>query len=112
MLMTTFTVNMTVRKFFFACCTYTHNFNFEVKLLTGQRMIAINSHLITIDVTDSHNLHATIRRRSMKLHTHFQLINTFKHFTTQISDQFSAVRSEEHTSELQSRPHLVCRLLL
>src|SRR5690554_7157404 len=24
----------------------------------------------------------------------------------------SAVRSEEHTSELQSRPHLVCRLLL
>src|SRR3989442_11707960 len=24
----------------------------------------------------------------------------------------SCVRSEEHTSELQSRPHLVCRLLL
>src|SRR5690554_7035593 len=25
---------------------------------------------------------------------------------------FLSVRSEEHTSELQSRPHLVCRLLL
>src|SRR3989442_2824276 len=25
---------------------------------------------------------------------------------------FEAERSEEHTSELQSRPHLVCRLLL
>src|SRR3989442_8799619 len=25
---------------------------------------------------------------------------------------FIRVRSEEHTSELQSRPHLVCRLLL
>src|SRR3989442_11966255 len=25
---------------------------------------------------------------------------------------FSQFRSEEHTSELQSRPHLVCRLLL
>src|SRR3989442_6938666 len=25
---------------------------------------------------------------------------------------FENVRSEEHTSELQSRPHLVCRLLL
>src|SRR5436305_10908039 len=25
---------------------------------------------------------------------------------------FSSSRSEEHTSELQSRPHLVCRLLL
>src|SRR3989442_9191698 len=27
-------------------------------------------------------------------------------------DSGSAPRSEEHTSELQSRPHLVCRLLL
>src|SRR5690554_7595244 len=27
-------------------------------------------------------------------------------------DQFDEGRSEEHTSELQSRPHLVCRLLL
>src|SRR6266498_4345913 len=26
--------------------------------------------------------------------------------------QFGPIRSEEHTSELQSRPHLVCRLLL
>src|SRR5690554_7238058 len=26
--------------------------------------------------------------------------------------QVAAARSEEHTSELQSRPHLVCRLLL
>src|SRR3989442_7549968 len=26
--------------------------------------------------------------------------------------QGAVVRSEEHTSELQSRPHLVCRLLL
>src|SRR3989442_2662413 len=27
-------------------------------------------------------------------------------------DSVFVVRSEEHTSELQSRPHLVCRLLL
>src|SRR5690554_5962270 len=27
-------------------------------------------------------------------------------------DKIDSVRSEEHTSELQSRPHLVCRLLL
>src|SRR3954452_25637770 len=30
----------------------------------------------------------------------------------QSSAAFSTYRSEEHTSELQSRPHLVCRLLL
>src|SRR5690554_7654570 len=28
------------------------------------------------------------------------------------SDEVAGERSEEHTSELQSRPHLVCRLLL
>src|SRR2546429_4977771 len=31
--------------------------------------------------------------------------------TQQLNDQL-AIRSEEHTSELQSRLHLVCRLLL
>src|SRR5690625_5697415 len=29
-----------------------------------------------------------------------------------ISSEYSAFRSEEHTSELQSRGHIVCRLLL
>src|SRR3989442_5164827 len=28
------------------------------------------------------------------------------------SRRYPKIRSEEHTSELQSRPHLVCRLLL
>src|SRR5436305_5935013 len=31
---------------------------------------------------------------------------------TQLKQQIETIRSEEHTSELQSRPHLVCRLLL
>src|SRR5690554_4761691 len=31
---------------------------------------------------------------------------------SKISDFIGSIRSEEHTSELQSRPHLVCRLLL
>src|SRR5690554_7429783 len=33
-------------------------------------------------------------------------------FTAQITMNVKLGRSEEHTSELQSRPHLVCRLLL
>src|SRR3989442_6702091 len=33
-------------------------------------------------------------------------------FTAQENRSGVPVRSEEHTSELQSRPHLVCRLLL
>src|SRR5436305_11699730 len=31
---------------------------------------------------------------------------------SEFHQRFFAIRSEEHTSELQSRPHLVCRLLL
>src|SRR3989442_9922341 len=33
-------------------------------------------------------------------------------FLRSVAAKLSAYRSEEHTSELQSRPHLVCRLLL
>src|SRR5690554_7534650 len=33
-------------------------------------------------------------------------------YTESFAHQYSLRRSEEHTSELQSRPHLVCRLLL
>src|SRR5947209_9152736 len=32
--------------------------------------------------------------------------------STVASDRIAAIRSEEHTSELQSRQYLVCRLLL
>src|SRR3989442_4590389 len=32
--------------------------------------------------------------------------------TTITYHRYAVARSEEHTSELQSRPHLVCRLLL
>src|SRR3712207_7828734 len=32
--------------------------------------------------------------------------------TRHVRDAFKAMRSEEHTSELQSRQYLVCRLLL
>src|SRR5690554_7666918 len=38
------------------------------------------------------------------------LIDTGEDFTKFLED--NPLRSEEHTSELQSRPHLVCRLLL
>src|SRR3989442_11605308 len=32
--------------------------------------------------------------------------------STSVTSEPTSARSEEHTSELQSRPHLVCRLLL
>src|SRR5690554_7118210 len=40
------------------------------------------------------------------------LIDTRNDYEVQVGTFKGAIRSEEHTSELQSRPHLVCRLLL
>src|SRR5690554_6994103 len=41
-----------------------------------------------------------------------KLLQTVRRVPSIFSNSFSCFRSEEHTSELQSRPHLVCRLLL
>src|SRR3989442_3025320 len=50
---------------------------------------------------------AAIGRR---LHADMAGLDTFPQRTR--ADSQRSLRSEEHTSELQSRPHLVCRLLL
>src|SRR3989442_8084136 len=49
--------------------------------------------------------------------TLFRSIRSLPSMMTTVSSEreiglYQACRSEEHTSELQSRPHLVCRLLL
>src|SRR3989442_9560133 len=43
---------------------------------------------------------------------HMWAHRTFLSFPGSSARMSSSTRSEEHTSELQSRPHLVCRLLL
>src|SRR5690625_4740315 len=57
---------------------------------------------ITIDVSKTKR--SAINELRMQTSMVFQHYNLFKNKT--------ALRSEEHTSELQSRGHLVCRLLL
>src|SRR5690625_6214899 len=46
------------------------------------------------------------------VHTHPTLSEAMKEAVEGISGSMINLRSEEHTSELQSRGHLVCRLLL
>src|SRR5690554_7083220 len=47
------------------------------------------------------------------LNTKFlNILETPEHWNYQYFLALLPLRSEEHTSELQSRPHLVCRLLL
>src|SRR5690554_6989005 len=53
-------------------------------------------------------------RRVLLRHGHLQHHNLVARMLTgeALAFQPELARSEEHTSELQSRPHLVCRLLL
>src|SRR5690554_7951592 len=64
---------------------------------------------------DHRDLHSFPTRRSSDLprrrHPH-RRCPTARCSTVVASSSASRGRSEEHTSELQSRPHLVCRLLL
>src|SRR5690554_7462645 len=43
---------------------------------------------------------------------YYKIGTNFKAWISRIARNNALNRSEEHTSELQSRPHLVCRLLL
>src|SRR5690554_7094746 len=62
----------------------------------------INKHRIQLLYTDMSGDKAGGQRQLDSLLQHFEQLHPGK----------QRQRSEEHTSELQSRPHLVCRLLL
>src|SRR2546422_11170180 len=58
--------------------------------------------------------HIADRERALRWHHHDDLHRDLLHAAGQPDrvNQHHGLRSEEHTSELQSRLHLVCRLLL
>src|SRR5690625_6635845 len=75
------------------------------------------------EVKQKHNKVVNKRRMLIPLHEAYRYIKDDKHIplddydTSNLQvlkeiDSFRRLRSEEHTSELQSRGHLVCRLLL
>src|SRR2546422_7535179 len=68
----------------------------------------------------SHCIHGVFELKDLTAHVHGDLLreNSIGHRDGDVGDisdlrrQVGGHRSEEHTSELQSRLHLVCRLLL
>src|SRR5690606_17759050 len=56
-------------------------------------------------------VHPKVRRPVELSSLHDDLVKAGKRPTTQVRHQIVVERSEEHTSELQSRENLVCRLL-
>src|SRR5207247_6270919 len=54
----------------------------------------------------------SVHRRQWRVDSRSPACKTERHEETESASQTSQARSEEHTSELQSRVDLVCRLLL
>src|SRR2546422_4764332 len=70
----------------------------------------LQQHLVLPQV----GLHARVIHNPSQRASKYQTIKTRQHSLNLFSELFDKLvhRSEEHTSELQSRLHLVCRLLL
>src|SRR3989442_2953638 len=66
--------------------------------------------IYTLSLHDALPISPWIRRKKRTKYS--QSGGSFQEIQRAISARRSGKRSEEHTSELQSRPHLVCRLLL
>src|SRR5690554_5553350 len=80
------------------------------KLLEGKSPIARFIHEDVYPNLDFIPAHSSFRNFDIKLEQEHDG-NALKDLLAPLSEDTS-LRSEEHTSELQSRPHLVCRLLL
>src|SRR5690554_7302458 len=90
----------------------------------GCSLWMVNRHIVALLKLQSiqligHHKDAVTHTAHLKIPTDFSLIqivlgltHLFGIVTPIPKSQIKVVRSEEHTSELQSRPHLVCRLLL
>src|SRR5690554_7052406 len=78
--------------------------------LSSERVIAQPAAERSADASDNSNACSTVSLFSISCKS----ISRIRPENSLILPFFSTVsrRSEEHTSELQSRPHLVCRLLL
>ena len=61
MVMAAFTMDMPMGNFFGAGITHIDNLDLEMQALTGQRMIAIDSYFIAVQITDGDNLHTAVR---------------------------------------------------
>src|SRR5437870_3391442 len=62
----------------------------------------------TVETAQRCKIHYAVRKKEIRR----GIIHTSKNPLRTCEDDASSYRSEEHTSELQSRGHLVCRLLL
>src|SRR5690625_6824232 len=80
--------------------------------MPGQEMISLSGHNACYKIFAAIHLPRCllINRDSMNITPILRIWSTIAQFISGVTKV--SIRSEEHTSELQSRGHLVCRLLL
>src|SRR5262245_55430348 len=90
----------------------------RILLIRGQRVI-IDADLADLFGVTTKALNQAVRRNSDRFPPDFAFRLSVKEKSEVVTNcdhlsriRYSATRSEEHTSELQSLRHLVCRLLL
>src|SRR5690554_7209040 len=98
----------------------THNQRLKVKKTPKNRVdfygAQFNSVGENVQVNNL-NLHSSVDDKNSPLINTYEklaekLVQAWKNSPPHYANMINPNRSEEHTSELQSRPHLVCRLLL
>src|SRR5690554_7418073 len=86
--------------------SYTLSLHDALPILTESQLLQLAA---SAEVYSSHVLAAAIVQTAKDQRLPILAMRDAREFAT---NGVQATRSEEHTSELQSRPHLVCRLLL
>src|SRR5207253_11167997 len=90
---------------------YTTLFRSWMKRAEGKAVVDYAFHMIVRELTDqvAGDMDRLVKHEGI---TSFKLFMAYPGvFMVDDATIFKALRSEEHTSELQSRGHLVCRLL-
>ena len=66
--MTTFAMDVTMGQFFGAGVTHGNDFYREGQALASQWVVAVNDHVVAVQVTDGDDLHAAVRAGGVELH--------------------------------------------
>src|SRR5687767_10292162 len=80
------TMHMAVRQLFFGRGTHADDLYLEVQILAGERVIAVERHHVTLQMSDGHSAHAVLRL-SMQLHADMKIPYTLERPTRHLLDQ-------------------------
>src|SRR5688572_31542264 len=91
------------------------SFNYQISPMSAPKKIAIKDNGEVILLKEGHveitDLSAVIGQRTYTI-ANIHSVHVHAYRTKLFLSMFFVLRSEEHTSELQSQSNLVCRLLL